>query len=180
MQERFLILSKSKQSGAVALLTAMLIVALATVISVGLYWDSALDMRRTESMLVLDQARQFALGAEAWAAQTLTVDYRESETDHLGEDWAFQLPALPIRDGQLFGQIEDMQGRFNVNNLVFDDGKVDQAMLRQFERLFAYLELDPELASLVADWIDGNIDPSFPRGAPSARPWRRRSGRSRA
>ncbi len=156
---------RNKQRGGVALLTAMLIVALATVISVGLYWDNSLDMRRTESMMVLDQARQYGLGAEAWAAQILTVDFRESETDHLGENWAFQLPALPIEGGQVFGQIEDLQGRFNVNNLVFDDGKIDQAMLRQLERLLEYLELDPELASLIADWIDGNVDPGFPRGA---------------
>ena len=48
----------------VALITAMLITALASIAAANLVWDNALDVRRTMVMLNRDQAVQVALGAE--------------------------------------------------------------------------------------------------------------------
>lgn len=62
------------------------------------------------------QARLYSLGAEDWATAVLRRD--DSETDHLGEDWASLPPALPIQGGTLQGRIIDLQGRFNLNNLL--------------------------------------------------------------
>ena len=56
-------------------------------------------------------------------------------TDHLDEIWAQELPGLPIDGGDVWGKIEDMQGRFNVNNLIDDAGEIDEDMLEQFRRL---------------------------------------------
>lgn len=152
-------------SRGVALITAILITALAGTVAATLAWDNALDVRRTSAMLFRDQAVQVALGAESWVQGILRQDLEDSETDHLGEIWASDLPGLPIDGGELFGEIEDLQGRFNINNLVDQNGNADAEALEQFRRLLTSLGIDARFAGIAADWIDANQDPEFPDGA---------------
>lgn len=152
----------------VALITAMLIAALATLIAANLAWDNALDVRRTTVLLMRDQAVQVSLGAESWVSSILRQDLEDTEIDHLGEIWASDLPGLPIDGGEVFGQIEDLQGRFNINNLIASNGEVDEDAAEQFRRLLLALELDPRFAGLTVDWLDSNLDASFPDGAEDA------------
>jgi general secretion pathway protein K len=149
----------------VALITAMLISAIATMVAANLAWDNALDVRRTMVLLARDQAVQVALGAESWAISILHQDMQDSQSDHLGEIWAQELPGLPIEGGEVFGAIEDLQGRFNLNNLVDQEGRVENESVEQFQRLLNALGLDPRFAGIAADWIDSNVDASFPDGA---------------
>jgi len=157
--------SARRRARGVALITAMLITVLAGLIAANLAWDNALDVRRTMVLLARDQAVQVALGAESWVASILRQDLADTETDHLGEIWASELPGLPIEGGEVFGELVDLQGRFNINNLVAEDGSTDEAALEQFRRLLAALELDPRFAGLAADWLDADLDASFPDGA---------------
>jgi general secretion pathway protein K len=154
-----------KQRG-VAILTALLVVAVGTIIAVDLVWQSTLDQRRTAAALAADQSLMFALGAEAWAADILRQDLVDSpESDHLGELWATELPPLPFEGGVITGRVEDLQGRFNLNNLIGDEGEEDELARQQFERLLSLLELDPALAGAVVDWLDPDVDQHFPTGA---------------
>ena len=157
--------SLGKQRG-VALLPALLVFALGTILAVDLVWQSTLDQRRTAAALAADQSLMFALGAEAWAADILRQDLVDSpDSDHLGELWATDLPPLPFEGGVIAGHVEDLQGRFNLNNLVGDDGKEDELARQQFERLLGLLGLDPQLAGAVVDWIDPDVEQHFPTGA---------------
>lgn len=155
-----------EQSG-VALLTAVLVVTLATIIAVNLFWQSSLDQRRTSSLLAADQGWLFLLGAEAWAGDILREDLEISgdESDHLGEIWATELPPVPVEGGVISGRLEDLQGRFNLNNLVDLEGQVDPLSLAQLERLLDVLEIDPSFAGVIADWIDADGERGFPNGA---------------
>lgn len=148
------------------MLTAMLVVTIGTILAVNLMWQSTLDQRRTAAALAADQGMMYALGAEAWAADILREDLVESpESDHLAELWAYELPPMTVEGGVISGRIEDLQGRFNLNNLVDASGHEDQLMREQFERLLATLDLDPQLAGAVVDWLDTDLDPRFPSGA---------------
>ena len=153
------------KSRGVALITAMLITALATMLAANLAWDNALDVRRTMVLLHRDQAIQVALGAESWVIGILHQDLEDSQTDHLGEIWATELPGLPFEGGEVFGAVQDLQGRFNVNNLIDDRGGVDEDSLEQFRRLLNALGLDQRFAGIAADWLDNDLDASFPDGA---------------
>ena len=93
----------------VALITAMLISALAAMVAANLAWDNALDVRRTMVLLNRDQAIQVALGAESWIMGILRQDLEAGPTDHLGELWAADLPPLPIDNGEVFGSV--LRGR---------------------------------------------------------------------
>lgn len=152
----------------VALITAMLISALAAIVAGDMAWENALDVRRTMVLLQRDQAVQVALGAESWVRLILGQDAADSQTDSLGEIWAQELPALPIDGGEIFGQVEDLQARFNINNLIDDQGRVDEESFRQFQRLLAALGLDLRLAGTIVDWLDPDQEPHMPEGAEDA------------
>lgn len=156
---------KQRKDRGVALITAMLITALATMVAANLAWDNALDVRRTMVLLNRDQALQVALGAESWVISILRQDLEDSQTDHLGEIWASELPGLPIEGGEVFGAVTDLQGRFNINNLIDENGVVDEESLQQFRRLLLAIGLDPRFAGIAADWIDSDSDALFPDGA---------------
>ncbi|MDH5620111.1 MAG: type II secretion system minor pseudopilin GspK [Gammaproteobacteria bacterium] len=153
----------------VALITALLLTALAGSVAAGLAWDNALDVRRTMVLIYRDQAIQVAVGSEGWVRSILREDALQTQTDHLDEVWASEIPALPIDSenvqGQIYGQLEDLQGRFNVNNLIDSNGNVDQAYFEQYQRLLDALALDPALAGATVDWLDPDQNETIPDGA---------------
>jgi general secretion pathway protein K len=155
---------QSGQRG-VALITAVLMVALATILAIDVGFKGFLDQRRAGTLFALDQGYEIALGAEAWAADFLKTDLQNSQTDHLGETWAQPLPPLPIEGGTVEGRLEDMQGRFNLNNLIHTDGTTNPEAVKQFERILVALEIEPAWATAMADWIDQDVQPGFPDGA---------------
>lgn len=149
----------------VALITAIVLVAIATMIAVHLGTRASLDLRRTAGLHALEQGWHVALGAEAWSAEVLREDREDSETDHLAEPWAQPLPPLPVDGGEVRGALEDMQGRFNVNNLRTAQGEVNEASLARFERLLEQAGADRRWARILADWLDSDTVPGFPDGA---------------
>jgi general secretion pathway protein K len=143
----------------VAAITAILVVALASMLAVELAWEMNLDIRRTENMLLRDQARQIALGAEFMAADELRKDFEDDAEngefrDDLTERWNTDL-TFPVDGGTVRGKLSGMQSRFNLNNLIVG-GKKNPETFDQFVRLLTVLELDREIAPKVLDWIDPN------------------------
>ncbi|WP_428096867.1 type II secretion system minor pseudopilin GspK [Candidatus Rariloculus sp.] len=163
-----LLACRHRQRG-VAVLTAMLVVTVGTILAVNLMWQAQLDQRRTAAALAADQGLMYTQGAEAWAADILRQDLVDSPfSDNLAELWATEIPPLPVEGGVITGRIEDLHGRFNLNNLVDESGEEDALALRQFERLLAHVGLDPVLAGAIVDWLDPDADPRFPDGAEDA------------
>jgi len=153
-----------RESGA-ALITAILVVAIATALAASLTWALFLDQRRAFSRVAGDQGFMYALGAESWAAEVLRDDLEDGAVDHPNEPWALQLAPLPVEGGQIQGRIEDLQGRFNLNNLIDSGGATDPEAVEGFKRMLMSLDLDVRLADRMADWIDRDIEPNFPDGA---------------
>lgn len=150
----------------IALVMALLVVALATLVAVNMMVRGDGEFRRAEMQLHGEQALQYALGAEQWVAQILYRDRRDSGTDHRGEDWAVNLPPLPVDGGSVIGRLDDLQGRFNLTNLVAEDGSADGAHLEQFRRLLQMLGVADQLsAETVLDFIDPDQEPTPPDGA---------------
>jgi hypothetical protein len=83
---------RNRQRG-VAVLMAVLVVAVGTVIAVNIMWEATLNIRRTESALAADQGLLYLQGAEAWAADILAQDLADSqEYDHIWLNLGQQCP----------------------------------------------------------------------------------------
>lgn len=146
------------------MITAVLITATIAIAAVAMAARQTLDVRRTSNIINGDRSYVFALGVESWAMQILMRDKRDNRTDSLKEDWALRLPPISVEGAVVTGHIEDMQGRFNLNNLL-KDNKVSPLDMQRFQRLLMIVGLDPALADAVVDWIDPDSDVTQPAGA---------------
>lgn len=154
-----------KQQG-IALLTALVLLALCTVIATALAFAAGFAIRRAEGTTAFDQAWQAAGAAEAFAAYALDDDSRGGSNDDFpGEVWTRTLPPTEVSPGvTLSGQLKDLQGRFNLNQLVDGNGIADTFAIDEFKRLLRGLHIDDHYADLMADWIDTDNSP-LPNGA---------------
>ncbi|MFA7386546.1 MAG: type II secretion system minor pseudopilin GspK [Thiohalobacteraceae bacterium] len=148
----------------VALITALLVVALATVAAVAMASRQQLDVRRTANLLDGDQAYAYAQAVEGWARMILNRDDTK-EVDALDDAWAQRLPPISVTGGQIDGFISDLQGRFNLNNIVTADGEISEVDLQYFLRLLRALQIDEGLVLAVVDWVDQDFETRFPDGA---------------
>lgn len=158
-----------KQKG-VALLTVLLVVAMATVLAVAMVKAQQALLQRSSSVFSQDQAYLYTLGAESFAKTILQEDKEKDQTknapqDSLNETWAKKTPPFPVDGGMVQAHIEDLQGRFNLNNLVQEDGQINLTALSMFQRLLAALDISPALVSPVIDWIDTDNLPNDSDGA---------------
>ncbi len=151
--------SLKKQKG-IALISAMLIVALATAITVSLSFDQSLIVRKSGHLQIRAQSHQFIFGLEDWVKTILAKDAKDTKTDDLNEEWAIQIPPLPVDRGYLVGFIEDEQAKFNLNSLL-----TSPETLLRFRLLCEQLDIDKEFIESVLDWIDKDVDVRYPDGA---------------
>ena len=147
-----------------AVITAILVVALVASAASFMAWQQQLWVRQVENLNEQAQSRVVALAALQWARAVLAQDARDNQVDHLEEGWASTLAPLPVEGGELAGGVTDQQGLFNLNSLV-REGKTSASDLAVFRKLLELLQLPPDLATAVADWIDPDFEVSYPGGA---------------
>lgn len=155
----------TRQKG-VALLTALLIVALVSIIGASMITRMNVTVHRSGNLWQDEQAWWYVIGIENWIGQILQLDGQQSQIDTLKEAWAHPVDYLPIDVGAIQGQIIDLQGRFNLNNLAAG-GEPD---MKLFERLIEIAaDTDAVTAQTIAqstrDWIDADSSPTLPYGA---------------
>ncbi len=150
--------SMSRQRG-VALLSAVLVVALAVLLVASLLDTGEASRARTRNALRAEQTWQLLLGLEGWAVAALRRDEAEAAgVDGPGDAWLVPLPPIRIPGGEIRGRLRDASGCFNLNRL-HAAGVDDPQALAAFERLLANLRLDPTLAQRLADWMDADAIP---------------------
>lgn len=145
-----------------ALITAMLVVALAATTAAFMMWQNHLWLRQVENLDSRAQAGQVARAAIDWGSALLDEDSRDA--DYEGERWASQLLPLEAEGGEVSGALRDAQGRINLNNLV-RDGKPSQPDRAIMQRLFQVLGLRPEPLDALVDWMDADGETTAPGGA---------------
>ena len=157
------------------MLVAILLVALGTILAADIAYKSAMAARRATATMDFDEALLVTQGAEAFAAYGLKAVMQNSKGGPNGPDvyatqpWAQPLGPLEVVPGvTLEANLEDMQGRFNLNWLVGYQGptagKADPVALEAFRKLLELSQVDTKWADMVVDWIDPDNQPQ-PQGA---------------
>jgi len=154
--------SKSTQHG-IALVTAMFVVALSTIAAVAMFESSNIAVRRASNLVESESALWYARGVESWVKGVLKQDAKLNQIDSFGDIWAKNIDFLPIDNGSLRGRVEDLQGRFNLNNLATTDPVQLQSYLAQFQLLIDNLPNFPAekyrgVGSAVRDWVDADSE----------------------
>jgi len=143
----------------VALITVLLVMAVATVIASEVVSRLNFHIQRTQNQQIQAQAYQYALGGEELVRQILFEDHKNSQYDHLEEKWTKLQPVYEFDQGQLKIQLLDLHSRLNINNLLTDDGSLNELSYQQFLQLFNELSIEPELLNTLVDWLDKDVTP---------------------
>jgi general secretion pathway protein K len=149
-----------RRARGVAVVTALLIVALATLAVTGVMWRQQMQVRSVENQINLAETRWLARGAIDWARTMLLFDASKSSVDYAGEFWAVAMSDTKVadaedgglRDGYLSGQIVDEQSKFNLLNLALK-GEIDDTELAHLSGLLGALGLDTALARPIAQAV---------------------------
>lgn len=159
---------KSSQAG-VALLTILVMVALATILAATIAKRQTNTAENTGYLMRQNQSLLYAKSAEAFFSELLNQDSDNGNSvDHLQENWAKPMPPFPVEDGSVSGRLIDESGKFNLNNLVKVDGnQVNESARRWFEKLLQRVGLPAELSQAVIDWQDSNDETMGTMGAES-------------
>jgi general secretion pathway protein K len=149
----------------VALITMMLIAALATTLVLAMIGRQSRLQAEIGAQFQQDQIAEYDRGAEYFAMAALKADSDDgNKTDHPNEYWAQPFPAFPVPGGVIAPTVRDAQARFNLNSLI-KNNQVDPVSLRFFKQLLEQLALPVELADSLVDWLD---EDSLPMGSSGA------------
>jgi general secretion pathway protein K len=143
-----------------ALITALLIAAIAAAVAAAMLALQTREIARLERSTDRSQLTAYLTGGFDWAKSVLALDQRVNAVDHLGENWATPLAALPIDNAIVAGELTDAQGRFNVNLLV-QDGRADAVWVARYRALLNELKLSEDLAVALVDWLDADSEGRF-------------------
>ena len=154
------------RSRGIALITALVLVAIAAVLATAIGFSSAMAARRATTVFGADQSLLAGEGGEAMAAYVLKQTTAGASAQSLDQPWAQPYGPFELGEGVTleFAQIEDQQGKFNINNLA-SSGATDQGAVKQFQQLLSLLGLETKWALILADWIDADTTPNTPDGA---------------
>ena len=152
------------QRGA-ALITVLMIVAIVVVIAVNMTGRLQLQLQRQQNLQQQQQAFWYAMGAEHFARVLLSRSLSGQETVNLQQDWAQSGASFVVTDGNIAGEITDLQACFNLNALQQAgqrgaSGRIEQtAAQRSFTRLLELAATDLSmpaeyLMARVHDWLD--------------------------
>lgn len=170
----------------VAIVTALLLAALAITLVMSLFGQQNVQVRSIENQRFQLQKQWVMRGALDWARLILREDAKTNQVDYLGEPWSVPLEDTRLdqyvdngrgsedaSDATLSGYIIDAQSRLNLNNLAVG-GEVSTDMLGAYSRLLYALGLDVSLASKTAQLVAstqaqaGQLGADGTQGAPTA------------
>ena len=177
-----------KRASGAALLTAMITLVLVATLAAGAAWQQFRSVETERAERARAQASWILLGALDWARLILREDARSGGADHLGEPWAVALQEsrltsflatdtnnsalLSEQDNEnvfLSGQIQDLQARLNVYNLI-EAGRVSPSALATLTKLFDLLNLNTAEVTTLAENLRfaSDISPDNRSGARAA------------
>ena len=154
----------------IALITAILVVALASIAAAAILSSANIAIHRAGNLQDSEKAWWYGDGVETWVKTILQRDIEKNKTDSFKDDWARPVDYLPVDEGAIRGHVEDLQGRFNLNNFGVTDPNRYQLYVAVFERMLQNMDgVDASQAKVVAaairDWIDADSQPTGLDGA---------------
>ncbi len=148
--------SLHNQRGA-ALLITLLIVSILTGLAVDFAYEVYIGTSALSNWSNAQKASLVAKSGQALASNLLK-EMKELPPTSKSE------VLLPIEKS--FGEntiltvkLEDEEAKFNVNSIIYSDGRTNPDVLTSLQNLFKSLNINPNVAEYIADWIDTDNTP---------------------
>ncbi|MDM3872564.1 type II secretion system minor pseudopilin GspK [Porticoccus sp. W117] len=151
------VISNPKHQSGVALISTLLVFAIAAILTSQMIRSSQASIQRTQWIVQDAQSWQDALGGEALTQ----IHLQKALADKAISNKTFLPSTYPTSQGNITTAIEDLQSRINLNNIVASGGH--PALVRRlFQQQEAVDLLDP-----LQDWIDRDHNPTGTGGEDS-------------
>ncbi|GAA0811922.1 type II secretion system minor pseudopilin GspK [Colwellia asteriadis] len=140
----------------VALITVMLIVALAAIIASQMTTRLQMQMQRSVNASFNQQAYWYAMGAEEFAKRILIASFKGDESvTNLKQPWAAGATSYPVAFGNIAGEITDLQSCLNLNALRKQQSvdSASPAAKTPNDKLPARIALEKLLVALAIDGV---------------------------
>jgi len=146
----------SSQKG-IALVVTLLITAILVAVVTEIVYAVHLEASMTEAFADSQRASILAEGGVDLAALSISSMLKDKGYIYFTPDEARR--RLPAGKGELDIRVEDEQGKFPLNSIVYQSGGINEEKYAAFKRLLSSLRLPEDLADSMADWIDSNDEP---------------------
>lgn len=144
-------MTRMPQQRGMALVLSLLIVAIVAALALLFVQRQQLWMRQLEHRAGFTAATTAAFVAIDMVRLTLRDDARNNQVDHLLEPWTIPIPPVAIEDGHIGGHITELQGRYNLANLLPAEGaKLDETALQRVANAISISAAD--LGKLLTQW----------------------------
>jgi len=158
-----------KDEKGVALVLVLVVVALLVSLVVDFTYTMQVDVTLAANQR--DEIKALYTARSGVELARLTLQEDDQAYDARDEEWALfdEHPGFIAEDdeGRFKATIVDEESKFPINSIINDQGVLVPARLDQLERLFALLDIDPELIDAIVDWLDPD-DTAGPSGAEDA------------
>lgn len=149
-----------KKERGVALLAVLLGIALMTLIVVDFATTSGLGFVSAANQANELRASYLARSAVSIGLALLASDARSdalspTPTDTLNDVWAVPFPPMQLEGGTVSLSIVDEGRKINLNAMV-QNGAPNLLAIQKVQRLFAILDVSPDLVQGIIDWITPN------------------------
>ena len=157
-----------RQQG-VALISVMLIFAIAAALAARMMINGAVQVEQASVYLQQQRVMTYAQGVESYVIALLKDDWDKDNQqgpaafDHPQDSWA-QLKRFPLdefeneasgeSEGEILLRAEPLNGLFNLGNIINDKGEIDPAQVNIFRQILVNQQIPTEVADLTIDWMD--------------------------
>ncbi|WP_323120579.1 type II secretion system minor pseudopilin GspK [Burkholderia alba] len=165
--------SGAKRERGIAIVTVLLVVALAAALAASVVWRQRVAVRDVENQRLAVETMWVERAAVEWARVTLRSQAATSNVTFEGQPWSAPIADAPLStllpgdmlavnselaNASISGRVEDAQARFNLTNLVSRPGpsqpwQINGDGVLAYRRLLSRLSLDPALAKVTAAYM---------------------------
>lgn len=143
-----------------ALIITLLLVAVLVALVTNFVYEVYMDSSALSNWSNAQRASYIARSGQNISAGYLKEISKESYTNKRSAVIPFDRPLGA--DTTLIVTVEDESAKFNLNSIIYPNGTTNEKALGSLKKLLEYLNINPDLSLVVADWIDPDSEPRLP------------------
>ncbi len=150
-----------------ALIITLLLISILTALVVDFVYDVHIDSSSVSNWSNAQKASLISKSGQNMSTLYITEiklsDYSDQQVVEMPSDYNFGPGTF------LTIKIEDENSKFNINSIIEPNGNTNKEKLASLNKLFDFLDINPDLALLIADWIDPDSEPRLTNSEDNAK-----------
>jgi general secretion pathway protein K len=147
---------QSDNSGSALIITLLLVTILVSLV-VNFVYEVQIDMSTLSNWSYAQKASFIAKSGQNLSKQYISELGSEAYTYERKTELPVEKYFAPNVNLTII--IEDENSKFNVNSIIFERGTTNEKNLESLKKIIEYLNINPNQALIIADWIDPDSEP---------------------